>query len=133
MKTKRFIGCLFFILIMMTGCGTKVDSDGNYSINSKWKLTEFAFDGNRTVLANDPEIVNKMTEDAQPKFECTNNKNCKFTLNGKTHNGTVSREGDGYRITFDDSYKPFLANIDGNKLTLTNENKKVEIIFEAEE
>ena len=132
---KKYIYVLFIAVLMTSlicGCGTKVDSDGNYSIDSKWKLTEFAFDGERTVLADDPEIVNKMTEDAQPKFECPDGKNCTFSINKKSHQGIVTREGDGYRITFDDTYKPFLANIDGNKLTLTTENKKVEIVFEAE-
>ena len=114
----------------MCGCGTKVDSDGNYSIDSKWTLVEYTFKGHTTNVKDDP--MANLAADKAPAFECSDGKNCTFSLNGKTHSGIVTREGDGYRITFDDTYKPFLANIDGNKLTLSTENKKVEIVFEAE-
>ena len=129
-KFKVLLSSLLIMLFVLSGCGTKVDSDGNFSIDSKWTLVEFTVKGKTTNVKDDP--MAKLAEDAQPKFECSDGKNCTFSLNHKTHNGVVTNEDDVYRITFDDTYKPFLASIDGNRLTLTNESKTVEIIYEGE-
>ena len=130
MRAKRIVCCLFFVILIVTGCGSKVDSDGNFTLDSNWKLVEYSFNGNTTNVKDDPTA--QLAADKAPDFKCSDGKNITFSLNGKDHSGKATREGDGYRITFDDTYKPLIATINGNKLSMKTENNKVEFVFEAE-
>ena len=76
------------------------------------------------------EDFNLVDEKDLPSFTC-DGKTCKFSTNGKSHNGTVTEEDGQYNIYYDDTSVTMTGVIEGNKLTLTNNKGSLILIFEA--
>lgn len=53
-----------------------------------------------------------------------------FTLNGKTHNGTVTENSGVYLIAFNDSAKEMEARIENSKLVMKiKDSDTIELVF----
>ena len=120
---------------------TLVDMIDNVDSISDEELKNVIIRQNKMLLNYDPFLSNQdtrrsalklFTADAMPAFSCPEGFRCEFSLNKKTHRGILTEEGnDKYRIDFSDSYKPFLAEITGDRLTLKNEKGNISIVFKV--
>ncbi len=133
MKNRFFLIALAGILmvILLCGCGIKRDELGNALITSDWKLVSLRTNGTFTDVENEQPLVKLITARDNPKFKCKDGTHCTFSMAGKTHNGTISGQDGNYEITYDDTSKPMLAEISGDRLTLKDTNGKFEIVFNA--
>ena len=120
------------VMVLLCGCGDKKNESGNASIHSDWELVEYTINGQTENVEDDSFALKLFTADAMPAFSCPEGFRCEFSLNKKTHRGILTEEGnDKYRIDFGDSYKPFLAEITGDRLTLKNEKGNISIVFKV--
>ncbi|MGN0553634.1 MAG: hypothetical protein ACI4I1_09635 [Oscillospiraceae bacterium] len=111
---------LIMVLCCLCSCGEAKTAD----ITSSWKLESMTLNGKTdsdTLLSLDPKA---------PKFSCKDGKNVIFSLNGKTHNGTLTESGGVYFIDYDDTYKTMEARISGDKLIIKlKDSDKMELVF----
>lgn len=107
-------------LCCLCSCGEPEAAD----ITSSWKIESMTVNGKTdsgALLSVDPKA---------PKFSCKDGKNITFSMNGKTHNGTLTESGGVYTINFDDTAKPMEARISGDKLILKMKyTDKMELVF----
>lgn len=97
-------------------------------ITSNWELVEYTVNGKTTKVIDEAE-----DNPNSPSFVCKGNNSCVVSVNGKDHEGYMTESAKGkYKITFDDTDQGMTATIKGHKLTLENDKKTVEIIFEAD-
>ena len=126
---RLLLGCMLLAMLsLMCGCGSS--PDGGVPINSKWELVQWTVNGKTTVVKDNP--IAKLTADKQPAFSSSDGSSCVFSNNGKSHKGTLEYKGEGkYRVTFSKG-NPVNLVITGNQLSLSNDAKTFEIIFETE-
>ncbi len=131
-KTISICLCTILSVLMLCGCGgAQYDESGNASINNKWELVEYTINGSRSEMASIPPAVKIFTASKEPKFVVKNGgTTCIFSVNEKDREGTITDEGDHYRIDFNKG-KDLLATINGNELVLVNETQTLEMIFKV--
>lgn len=120
---KRIIivtAVLITVLYAFCACGETAAAD----ITSPWVIEQMTVNGKKfdyTLIPIDAK---------SPAFTCSDGKNLTFSLNGKTHNGTLTESGGVYTIEFDDSAKDMEARIANNKLTLkSKDSDNIELVF----
>ena len=142
MKKRICLLFVFVFLVILSGCSPAdlIPPDpredmSNDPITQEWKIIEYTVNGETVVLEDDPAIVNVMMASKQPAFSCTDGVNCTFSVNGKSKDGTVSKDGDEYTITFPDPKSSSLKGTidENNQLTLEIVGKTAVMVFEAKE
>lgn len=114
-------------LIMVLCCLCSCGETETANITSSWKIESMTVNGKTTsdiFLSVDPK---------SPKFSCKDGKNVTFSMNGKTHKGTLTESGGVYTIEFDDTTKPMEARISEDKLILKMKyTDKMELVFKLD-
>lgn len=130
MKNKILLFAVMAVMVL--GCLCACGSSGNGAdtsdadITSSWKLVEMTVSGKTERYDNFPDIGGRA-----PKFSCTDGKNFTFTLNGKSHTGTLTESDGVYTLNLSDSKAKMEAVISGNKLTLSLADGAGIIVFET--
>lgn len=120
-KIIIFASAILIMLCCLCSCG---NSPKTAYITSEWKIEQMTVNG-KTMA----DALLQLDSNA-PKFSCTDGKNVTFTLNGKTHNGTVTENSGVYLIAFNDSAKEMEARIENSKLVMKiKDSDTIELVF----
>lgn len=121
MKKLILAAVLITVFCCLCSCG---NSAKNADITSEWKIEQMTVNG-KTVSGASLQL-----DSVAPEFSCKDGKNVTFTLNGKTHNGTVTENNGVYLIDFDDSAKDMEARIRNGRLVMKiKDSDTIELIF----
>lgn len=119
-RTIIFTAMLIMVLCAFCACGETAAVD----ITSPWVIEQMTVNGKKFDYTLIP------IDSKSPAFSCSDGKNLTLSLNGKTHNGTLTESGGVYKIEFDDSAKDMEARIANNKLTLkTKDYDNIDLVF----
>lgn len=120
-KITIFTSAILIALCCLCSCG---NSAKTADITSEWMIEQMTVNGE---TVSDASL---QLDSVAPKFSCTDGKNVAFTLNSKTHNGTVTENNGVYLIDFDDSAKDMEARIENSKLILKiKDSDTLEFVF----
>lgn len=129
MKKRVCLLCsILCVMCLLLGCGSS-DSSSNASITDDWQLIEMTVNGKTEKLkkgipADSPSLA--------PQFSCTDGTNFTFSLNGKSHSGTLTEANGVYTLNYKDGGKTMEAKISGNRMTITIVGSdSMELIFET--
>lgn len=125
MKKKVCLLCsILCVLFLFWGCGSS-DSSENASITDDWQLIEMTHKGTT-------KKYEELPKNLAPTFSCTDGTNFVFSLNGKSHSGTLVELEDGYMLNYDDATAKMKTKISGNRMTITIVGSdSTEFIFET--
>ncbi|MGN1305013.1 MAG: lipocalin family protein [Oscillospiraceae bacterium] len=117
-----FAAAFVMVLCCLCACGEKTPPD----ITSKWKLYEM------TTAEKSTKFDVLPAGSLAPKFSSKDGKSFTFSLNGKTHTGTLTENNGVYTLDFDDTTKTMEATISGDTLTLRIVGvDKIKMVFKA--
>ena len=130
-KISALILSIILCLTLLCACGRKTDSNGNTLITSSWKCVSYTVNGTQTVISDEPFVVKLFMDKDNPKFKCDDNNIFTFTLLQKERTGKATLNDDGTYLLTNDNGKSIFAKIEGNYLTLYDEQGKMEIVFKT--
>lgn len=129
-RTAALVLSIVLCLTLLCACGRKTDDNGNTLISSGWKCVSYTVNGTHTEVSEIPFFISIFINKDGPKFKCDDEGNFTLTLLQKSRTGKVTLNEDG-TYTLANDYGYILAKIEGNNLTLYDEQGKMEIVFET--
>lgn len=133
MRKMKKVLSVFIVLLMsfqLLACGKTV---GDAPITSKWKVTELNVNGKVTSLTGAWAVYDKINGTKVPEFE-SDGTNFTFSMSGKTHPGTVVKNGDVYELywTNPNSNSPTMstATISGDTMVIELKDN-IQVTFKA--
>ena len=130
-KTVALVLSIVFCLLMFCVCGRKTDQDGNTLITSDWTYVSFTVNGTQTKVDDIPFYMRIFTNKDDPKFKCDDAGNFTITILQKERTGTLTVSDDGTYVLTGQNGSSLYAKIEGNTLTVYDDQGKMEIVFET--
>ena len=130
---KRIAALVLSIVLclsLLCACGRKTDENGNTLISSSWKCVSYTVNGTHTEVSEIPFFIYIIINKDSPKFKCDEEGNFTLTLLQKSRTGKVTMNEDGTYLLSND-YGSILAKIEGNNLTIYDDQGKMEIVFKT--
>ena len=133
MKKRNYLllGLVMILVFALVGCGKEKKEEKDL-ITSDWTLVEYTVKGETMRVKDYTEAEKSVVDSVVPKFHSEDGKTCTFSVSGKEHTGTLSKEDGKYIITYPDTDKKMIAEISDKTLTIVNEEHTFEIVFETE-
>ena len=131
---KRIVSLVLSIILCLAlfcACGRKTDADGNTLITSDWKCVSYTVNGTHTQISDIPFYIRIFIEKDNPKFECNDGENFTITLLQKERIGIVTVNDDGTYLLTGENGASLFAKIEGNILTIYDDQGKMEMVFET--
>lgn len=115
MKLKKIL-CLASLMMMVFLVGCKKETLDVADLQHDWQFVEMEAAGEVT-----PHTPGLESKEPAVKFDGST---VEFSLNGKSHSGTVKAGSESYDITYSDGSKAQVAKLsdDGNTLTISIES-----------